>query len=85
MAPELIEIQGKSPLSYHKVRLDGKKCDVYSAAIMFAEMAQPRVDIYEVGILSDRGPSRCDAAAGLTHPCFVRLLNATRFLFRAWA
>ncbi len=49
MAPELVEVEGERPsLSDKRRQLDGMKCDVYSAGIMFAEIAQPTDVLYEV-------------------------------------
>ncbi len=47
MAPELVKSQdGIQLLSEHKLEVDGFKCDVYSAAIVFAEITQPKVVPY---------------------------------------
>ena len=48
MAPELIEREGDVSLSSDVRQLDGMKCDVYSAGIMFSEISKPRDKLYEV-------------------------------------
>ena len=55
MAPELIIIKEgnlSDPSLYtiheHKVEVDGYKCDVYSMAILYVEILQPSMALYEM-------------------------------------
>jgi serine/threonine protein kinase len=64
MAPEMIErkdnwYQNIPRVSNERLELDGMKCDVYSAGIMFAEIAQPRHRLHEVGQEKAWGGGEC--------------------------
>ena len=44
MAPELMAFNMSTPT---KLEVDGCKCDIYSMGIMFAKIADPKVELYE--------------------------------------
>ena len=44
MAPELMTFNMSTPT---KLEVDGCKCDIYSMGIMFAKIADPKVELYE--------------------------------------
>ena len=48
MAPELVRSDGGLVILSGEKQLDGTKCDVYSAGIMFAEIADPQKILHEV-------------------------------------
>jgi hypothetical protein len=48
MAPELVALGLPAQV---KLEVDGYKCDIYSMGIMFANIANPKVELYEgVGV-----------------------------------